>query len=56
MKYDAKIIKLAGAYYTDARGVIFAILRASGVNAAAAYTRICPQIYAKIKERDAPKI
>ena len=38
MKYDAKIIKLAGAYYTDARGVIFAILRASGVNAAAAYT------------------
>lgn len=38
MKYDAKILKLAGAYYTDARGVIFAILRASGVNAAAAYT------------------
>ena len=38
MKYDHKILKLAGAYYTDARGVIFAILRASGVNAAAAYT------------------
>ena len=38
MKYDAKIIKLAGAYYTDARGVIYSILRASGVNAAAAYT------------------
>lgn len=37
MKYDAKIIKLAGAYYTDARGVIYSILRASGVNAAAAY-------------------
>lgn len=38
MKYDAKILKLAGAYYTDARGVIYSILRASGVNAAAAYT------------------
>lgn len=38
MKYDAKILKLAGAYYTDARGVIFAILRAAGVNSAAAYT------------------
>lgn len=38
MKYDAKIIKLAGAYYTDARGVIYSILRASGVNAAAAFT------------------
>ena len=38
MKYDHKILKLAGAYYTDARGVIYAILRASGVNAAAAYT------------------
>lgn len=38
MNYSHSINKLAGAYYTDARGVIFAILRASGVNASAAYT------------------
>lgn len=37
MNYSHTINKLAGAYYTDARGVIFAILRASGVNAAAAF-------------------
>lgn len=37
MKYSHSINKLAGAYYTDARGVVFAILRASGVNPAAAY-------------------
>lgn len=38
MNYSHTINKLAGAYFTDARGVIFAILRASGVNASAAYT------------------
>lgn len=38
MNYSHTINKLAGAYYTDARGVIFAILRASGVNSSAAYT------------------
>lgn len=37
MNYSHTINKLAGAYFTDARGVIFAILRASGVNAAAAF-------------------
>lgn len=38
MKYAANIMKLAGAYYTDARGVIYSILRAAGVNHSAAYT------------------
>lgn len=37
MNYNSNLLKLAGAYYTDVRGVIFAILRASGVNHAAAY-------------------
>ena len=37
MKYPSNIMKLAGAYYTDVRGVVFSILRASGINPAAAY-------------------
>lgn len=37
MNYPERFIKLSKAYYTDMRGIIYAILRATGITPAAAY-------------------